>query len=176
MENRRETEEVVENRRGNSKLKVAYTNINGLVSGIIELNDYLRESKPDIMGEVETKLRGELPPDSVGRGQYNSWLKNRDGKQGEGVMILIKKNLKVTQVGYGENSTELVTVKVEDREMESREFVVTYVPPKTRSGNGNDYAAMLEDKRHYLTNVLEKGNKTIIMGDFNSKEVCWEGL
>ena len=67
---------------------MTYTNINGLLSGMVELNDYLRETEPDIMGVVETKLRGQLPPDSVGNGRYNVWLKNRDGKQGGGVMML----------------------------------------------------------------------------------------
>ena len=48
--------------------------------------------------------------------------------------------------------------------------------PKTRSWSGNDHVTMLEDTRRSLKNVLEKNNKTIIMGDFNCKEVCWELL
>ena len=74
-----------EKERGrNRNLKVANTNINGLISGISELNDFLEEVKPEI---VETKLSGQLPPNNVGNGQYNMWLKNRDGKQGGGVMV-----------------------------------------------------------------------------------------
>ncbi len=41
---------------GRGRLKVAYMNINGLISGVLELEDYLKEEKPDIMGIVETKL------------------------------------------------------------------------------------------------------------------------
>ena len=55
-------------RGANNKQLVAYTNINGLISGLTELNHYLREVKPDVMGIVETKLKGHLPPDSIGEG------------------------------------------------------------------------------------------------------------
>ena len=89
-------------RRGSNsngiKLKIAYTNINGLITGINELNDYLKDSKPDIMGIVETKLKGQIPPDSVGNKLYKSWYRNRKGKQGGGVMILVKENINVKKV------------------------------------------------------------------------------
>lgn len=73
---------------------------------------------PDIMGVVETKLKCQLPPGGVGEGLYNNWFKNREDKQGGGVMILIK-ILKLTKVTYGENSAELITtIKVKDKDME----------------------------------------------------------
>ena len=62
-----------------------------------------------------------------------TWLKNRYGKHGGGVMILTKKNLKVTEVGYGVGNVELITITVGGRGMDRREFVVCYVPPKTKS-------------------------------------------
>ena len=43
-------------KEGGNGWKVSYTNINGLMSALTELNDYLRERKPDILGLVETKL------------------------------------------------------------------------------------------------------------------------
>lgn len=48
------------------------------------------------MEVVEAKLRGQLLPDSVGGGLYNCWYKNRGSKQGGGIIILIRKNIKVT--------------------------------------------------------------------------------
>jgi len=51
--------------------KVTYTNINGIVSALTELNDYLREKKPDILVLVETKLSDSVEVLSIGEGQYN---------------------------------------------------------------------------------------------------------
>ena len=44
----------------------AFTNINGFVSGILKLNDYLRETQLDVVGLVETKLRGQLTASNIG--------------------------------------------------------------------------------------------------------------
>lgn len=50
-------EEMVQmgNRKGRSELKATHITVNGLTSALAKLNDYLRESKPDIMGVVKTK-------------------------------------------------------------------------------------------------------------------------
>ncbi|MPC67007.1 hypothetical protein E2C01_061167 [Portunus trituberculatus] len=45
---------------GGKKLRVTCTNIDGLLSSILKVRDYLKEKKPDIMCIVETKLRGEI--------------------------------------------------------------------------------------------------------------------
>ena len=34
---------------GRTELKVAYTNVNGIITPLLELNDYISENKPDIM-------------------------------------------------------------------------------------------------------------------------------
>ena len=39
---------VQEGSTGIGELKVMYTNINGLITGLLELNDYLRDNTPDI--------------------------------------------------------------------------------------------------------------------------------
>ena len=39
-----------ENRRRREKLTMAYTNVNGLLSALVEINDFLRIEKPDVMG------------------------------------------------------------------------------------------------------------------------------
>ena len=41
----------------NNNIKVTYTNIDGLVSGIVELKDYLQERKPEVVCLTETKLK-----------------------------------------------------------------------------------------------------------------------
>ncbi len=39
---------------------MAYTNVNGFMSAVNELNDYLIEKESDVMGLVELKLNEEL--------------------------------------------------------------------------------------------------------------------
>ena len=70
---------------------VMYSNINGVISGILELNDYLRDKNPDIVGLTETKLGEREDLMMVGEGKYNVWKRNRVGKMGGGVMLLVKK-------------------------------------------------------------------------------------
>ncbi len=40
--------------------KVVYTNVNGLVSGLRELNIFLQKASPDIIGLTEIKLHEEI--------------------------------------------------------------------------------------------------------------------
>ena len=55
---------------------VSYTNINGQVLTLSEINDNLRTKKPDLFSLVETKLNdsGDVP---VGEEQYNVWRQNK---------------------------------------------------------------------------------------------------
>ena len=43
-------------RKWGKELKIAYTNVDGLLSVRYDLEEYLRNKKPDIMGIAETKL------------------------------------------------------------------------------------------------------------------------
>ena len=42
------------------KLKVAYTNVDGLLSSILEIKDYLSSEKLDVFCITETKLKEEI--------------------------------------------------------------------------------------------------------------------
>ena len=71
-----ETKEVVctEERGGSGggkKLRVTYTNIDGLLSSILDVRDYLKEKKPNVMCIVETKLREQIHGNFKEEG-YNS--------------------------------------------------------------------------------------------------------
>ena len=71
---------------------VSYTNINGLVSTLSEINDYLRAKKPYIFSFVATRLSNseDVP---VREGQYNVWRQNRNQKKGGRVMVLTRKDV-----------------------------------------------------------------------------------
>ncbi len=73
---------------------VAYTNVDGLVSVMDEVNEFIKANEPDIMAMVETKLRDSETP-NLGGGKYNMWIRNRCGKGGGGVMMLVKKGIRV---------------------------------------------------------------------------------
>lgn len=62
------------------ELKVAYTNVNELLSAQVELNDYLWESTPDMIGISETKLSDGIHV-IIGNGKYHMWKTDRKEKQ-----------------------------------------------------------------------------------------------
>ena len=61
---------------------VSYTNINGLVLTLSEINNYLRTKKPDMFSLLETKLNDseDVP---VRKGQYNVWRQTRNKIESE---------------------------------------------------------------------------------------------
>ena len=61
---------------GRRKLKVTYTNVNGLSTASTELNDYLKRNKPDIMGLTEIKLDKSFELLNIGDGEYEIWKKS----------------------------------------------------------------------------------------------------
>ncbi len=84
---------------------VAYTNVDGLVSVMDEVNEFIKANEPDIMAMVETKLRDSETP-NLGGGKYNMWIRNRCGKGGGGVMMLVKKGIRVESVEKAEGLVE----------------------------------------------------------------------
>ena len=67
---RPKSEKVVHSKEKEKEWLISYTNINGIVSILSEIIDYLRTKKPDIFSLLETKLNDseDVP---VGEGQYN---------------------------------------------------------------------------------------------------------
>ncbi len=84
---------------------MAYTNVDGLVSVMDEVNEFIKANEPDIMAMVETKLRDSETPNLGGR-KYNMWIRNRCGKGGGEVMILVKKGTRVESVEKAEGLVE----------------------------------------------------------------------
>ena len=166
---------VPEKGRGRGReLKVAYTNIDGIISTALELKDFLRKEQPDIMGIVETKLTGGIDALGIGDGNYNIWIKNRENKKGGGVMLMVKKELTVENVTYGENDAEVLSARVQKDLNKWCRIIICYVPPKTNAWEEVEYNGKLENTKVCLHNILQGNREAILMGDFNCKEVCWE--
>ena len=129
----------------NESWKVSYTNINGVLSSQLELNYYIKEKKPDIIGLVETKLYGSETLIELGDQEYNMWKRNRSGKMGGGVMMLVKKDLTVGNAEIGKGKAEILKVGIREKEGGKRDFAVVYVPPKTNAWGRHEYDEMLSD-------------------------------
>ena len=111
-------------------LRITYTNIDGILSSVLEVKDYLREKSPDVLCLTETKLREEIQLSFREEG-YNLWRRDRQGKGGGGILVLVKENVKVEDVKYGDGMVEVVNITTRTRGGGKRKIVVTYVPPKT---------------------------------------------
>ena len=156
---------------GRKRLKLMYTNIDGVLSSRLELEDYLKEEKPEIVCLTETKLNDETNINFAKN--YNIWRRDRRGKGGGGTMVMIKKELMVDQVLYGEGKAELISVKLKINEKELT-VIVVYVPPKTGSWTKQEHDIMTEDVLQNLTKILKERKRVILVGDFNCKEINWE--
>ena len=128
-----------------------YTNIDGVMSSRLELEDYLKEVKPSIVCLAETKLNEAIKLDLDN--SYNLWRKDRVGKGGGGVMIMTKKEMHVNQVLYGEGKAEVISVRVENNKKEMS-VIAAYVPPRTNAWTKEDHDQMIEDTLYSLSQVI----------------------
>ena len=88
-----------------NKLKVAYTNVDGLLSSMLEIKDYLSSQKPDVFCMVERKLKEEIYISFQQEG-FKFWRRDRKGKGGGGVLIMLKKVIVMEGVQYGDGMAE----------------------------------------------------------------------
>ena len=154
--------------------KLWYTNIDGLMSTRLEVEELLAREKPDMLALCETKWKDEWGMPDLGKGRYDFWIKNRQGKAGGGVMVLTNKNLRVVRVDIRDNNAEIVKVIVQTGNEGERIFVGVYVPPKTSSWTSEEYEAMLGDTLKELEELALQSKDVVIVGDFNCKEINWE--
>lgn len=147
-----------------------YTNIDGLVSSLRELRDYLHEKKPEVACITETKLTREINVEFEEEG-YNTWRRDRKNKGGGGVMILVRKNILIETVEYGEGRSETLSVEIKIQGQESRKIIVAYMPPKTNTWGTDDYKHMQSEFIKSIDDMLKIRNKVLLVGDFNSKEI-----
>ncbi|MPC97700.1 hypothetical protein E2C01_093026 [Portunus trituberculatus] len=153
---------------------MAYTNVNGLQSALVEINDYLRVERSDVMGITETKLTEVIEENKIREGEYNIWVRNRAEKQGGSVMLLVKKDLVAYELRNDYGLAEVVGAEVVCRGGVKRDFVVVYALPKTNSWNTEDFKKKMEDTKRWKEYLMETKEKLVMMGDFNSKEVKWD--
>lgn len=160
------------------KMKIAYTNIDGYITSKLELEDYLRKENPDMMCIVETKLSEEIKIQEleINEGRYKVWRRDRAGRRGGGVMVMIKSHIKVDKVETGKAKAEILKMRVKMGVSKMLNVVVVYVPPKSNTWNREEYDEILRGTKKELERLMSESRELIIMGDFNCKEVDWENL
>ena len=55
----------------NSKIKIVYSNVDGLISKLTELKDIIKDKKPQVICLTETKLSSNILDDTLNLGNYN---------------------------------------------------------------------------------------------------------
>ena len=162
-------------RTSRGEVNIMYTNVDGLVSSIIEVKDYLRIHNPDVICFTETKLKEEIKLGFANEG-YNTWRRDRKGKGGGGVMILVKEDIFVEEVEYGDGMAETLSIVIKIEGNARRKIIVTYIPPRTNAWEINEYKNMQQEVRTSLGKMVSKNNRVLLVGDFNSKEINWEDM
>ena len=66
----------------------------------LEVEEVLKGEKPDMMVLCETKWRDEWGDPDLGRGKCDCVIRNRKGKEGGGIMVLVDKGIRVEQGGW----------------------------------------------------------------------------
>ena len=125
-----------------NKLKVAYTNVDGLLSSILEIKDYVSSEKPDVLCMMETKLKEEINVNFQPEG-FKLWRRDRKGKGGGGgVLIMVKEDIAVEGVQYGDGMAEVISIIIRNNERDRRKIIVAYVPPRTNTWKLEEYKTM----------------------------------
>ena len=139
-----------------------------------EVEEVLKDEKPDIMVLCETKWREEWGEPDLGMGKYTCINRNRRGKEGGGVMVVIDKEIRVVKVEISQSKAEVVKVVVKGENGKERIYVGVYVPPFTSAWIRAEYEEMIEDVMRELNELGTLGKEVVIIGDFNCKKVNWE--
>ena len=148
-------------------MRVMYTNIDGILSSVLEVRDYLKESKPDVLCLTETKLKEEIQLSFKEEG-YNNWRRDRKGKGGGGIMIIY-----VEEVQYGYGMAEIISIIIRNWG-KRRRIILTYVPPKTNAWKLEEHKEMQKEVLECLDSMIRKDNKILLIGDFNCKKRRWK--
>ena len=125
-----------------NEIRVSYTNIDGLLSKRLECMDYLRNSEPDIMCVVETKLRPEIKLDWFEEGRYKLWRSDRVEKGGGGILVLTKKDLIVKEVNFSKESEEVISVLVTNGKQDIN-IIAAYLPPRTSAWDNDQFQTVM---------------------------------
>lgn len=157
-------------------MKVIYSNVDGISSKRLEITDMLREKKPMVFCMVETKMKKEVDLELFGWEGYNIWRKDRVNKFGGGVCILVHNSLRVRNIEIESDKAEVLAVETATKEDEKITVITAYVPPLTGAWTRASHEQMRNETLVSLERIIRGSDRILLCGDFNWKEVDWEGM
>ena len=89
--------------------------MDGLLSSILEVKEYLSSEKPDVFCMMETKIKEEIYVNFQQEG-FKIWRRDRKGKGGGGVLIMLKKVIVMEGVQYGDGMAEVISITIQTNE------------------------------------------------------------
>ena len=146
-------------------LNLLQININGLSGKIAELEQYLHNNKISIACLQETKLQQtSQSPQFSG---YSTIRKDREGRQGGGLMILVRDDIPfqidpLIEVNNNNAEQQQISINTDNNKLYITNL---YVPP----------ASSTTDPRNFtMQNILKDDDENrIIMGDINAHDPLW---
>ena len=158
---------------GENKIKkIGFININGMnATKIVDLEEEWEEEKLDIIGIVETHIKG----DTKWEGKYYKMEgrgRGHDSKKGGGIALMVRKEKGwiwdiISNSNTGE-AKDIMVVKMENEIGEGEQLIAIICYMTT----GNRPESILENKEkyRYINNIIEeyKEQEIIIMGDMNA--------
>ena len=175
MENKRYEGREVETQA--TRLKIMYTNADGVLSKKLELRDRIESSRPDIVCVTETKLNSDIEDGTLGLENYLIFRKDRKEKGGGGVMILVSTKLRMKQRKEIDSIVEMVEIEVEEAGGEKVNVAVFYMPPRTGAWRGyEEYKKLVDKSQEELQRFFQTEGRLILVGDFNCGKIDWESM
>ena len=167
-------------RKAYGKLQVLYTNADGIAGKHDQLREIAHSLGSDIIAISETKLKENINNATVFPSGFNIIRRDRTGRGGGGIALLVNNSLGVEEVSIRVESgfQEHLTVKVVTEEINILVALI-YNPPR---GNGKselyniNNQGTIEVVNRVSQIAVNKGYRLLILGDFNHKDIDWQEL
>ena len=146
--------------------KIWFHNVRGVKSKINSLRDKIDEVEPSVICIVETHLMDE---DDLKFDGYSPPLRNDRDCFGGGILVAVRDEIKniCTVVLKKSKIGEMLWLVIDNGNVKVRLGVI-YAPQESRTSK-QELKVMYQDIKDQVSQAREKGQKVLIMGDFNAK-------
>jgi len=160
------------NKVNTEKIKIMYTNANGLSNKINELKIRVDESKPEIIMVCETKYSSEIGNEGLLL-NYDIVRKDRENGMGGGICIFIRNDLRYVEREdlnkFDAGRVEHLWCKISSQEGHKMLTVgIIYRPPSTSDEDNTKLNALLQ-----FVEENTKKEQLFVTGDFNYPRIRW---
>ncbi len=152
-----------------SRYKIISWNVNGFRAILKKgIDEFIEKEKPDILGLQEIKVeKNQLKELPKCFNRYHTIYNSADRKGYSGVATFSSKKPKDFKLGIGIDKFDIEGRVIETIYDEFRLFNIYFPNGKKDSIRLNYKMKFFEELMVYLKTLLDKGEKIIVMGDFN---------